>query len=144
MGHNALANYGKDTWPNVQNPFTPKSLFAKMKEKSVIDDEGLGSFQKDTWPNLHNPMAPKPVMPKMVEGYGQSFDGTKYGKVDNSSQIAIPRQMINDAEIQINSARRKGDKELAFRLARKLKDDLTQFGYAWQRDPHATDLIQQK
>ena len=144
MGHNALANYGKDTWPNVQNPFTPKSLFAKMKEKSVIDDEGLGSFQKDTWPNLHNPMAPKPVMPKMVEGYGQSFDGTRYGKVDNSSQIAIPRQMINDAEIQINSARRKGDKELAFRLARKLKDDLTQFGYAWQRDPHATDLIQQK
>jgi hypothetical protein len=67
MGHNALGNYGKDTWPNVQNPFTPKSTFAKMKEKSVIDDEGLGHTSSgDTWPNLRNNMAPKPVMPKSV------------------------------------------------------------------------------
>jgi hypothetical protein len=67
MGHNALGNYGKDTWPNVQNPFTPKSTFAKMKEKSVIDDEGLGyTSSGDTWPNLKNNMAPKPIMPKRV------------------------------------------------------------------------------
>ena len=66
MGHNALSNYGKDTWPNLNNPIHPKSMFPKMKEKSVVDDEGLGSLQKDTWPNLSNPMALKPVMPKPV------------------------------------------------------------------------------
>jgi len=67
MGHNALANHGKNTWPNVSNPVHPKSIFPKMKEKSVVDEDGLGNLQKDTWPNLSNPMAPKPVMPKPVK-----------------------------------------------------------------------------
>lgn len=67
MGHNALANHGKNTWPNINNPIHPKSIFPKMKEKSVVDEDGLGNMQKDTWPNLHNPMAPKPVMPKPVK-----------------------------------------------------------------------------
>lgn len=67
MGHNALANHGKDTWPNISNPIHPKSIFPKMKEKSVVDEDGLGNMQKDTWPNLSNPMAPKPILPKPVQ-----------------------------------------------------------------------------
>jgi hypothetical protein len=67
MGHNALANHGKNTWPNINNPIHPKSIFPKMKEKSVVDEDGLATLQKDTWPNLSNPMAPKPILPKPVK-----------------------------------------------------------------------------
>ena len=67
MGHNSLANHGKDSWPDLHNPMHPKSVFPKMKEKSVVDDSGLGSMSTgDTWPNLKNPMSLKPVMPKPV------------------------------------------------------------------------------
>ena len=67
MGHNTLGNYGTDTWPNLHNPMSPKSIFPKMKEKSVVDDSGLATMSTgDTWPNLKNPMSLKPVMPKPV------------------------------------------------------------------------------
>jgi hypothetical protein len=42
-------------------------MMYKMKEKSVLDDDGLGfTSSGDTWPNLRNPMSLKPVMPKPV------------------------------------------------------------------------------
>jgi|688.fasta_scaffold02041_19 hypothetical protein len=67
MGHNSLGNYGKDTWPNVQNPFLPKSVMPKMKEKSVVDDDGLGfNSSGNTWPNLRNPLSLKSIKPKPV------------------------------------------------------------------------------
>ena len=69
MGNDGFSNIASgDTWPDMKNPYVPKSMMYKMKEKSVFDDsEDLGTMSSgDTWPNLKNPMAPKPVMPKPV------------------------------------------------------------------------------
>ena len=69
MGGNGFSNIASgDTWPDMKNPYVPKSMMYKMKEKSAIDDsDDLGTMSSgDTWPNLRNPMALKPVMPKPV------------------------------------------------------------------------------
>jgi hypothetical protein len=69
MGYSALSNLANDdTWPNMNNPYVPKAVNAKMKEKNVVDDsEGLGDDRfSNTWPGLNNPMSLKPVMPKPV------------------------------------------------------------------------------
>lgn len=69
MGHSALSNMANDdTWPNMNNPYVPKAVNAKMKEKNVVDDsDGLGDDRfSNTWPGLNNPMSPKPTMPKPV------------------------------------------------------------------------------
>lgn len=69
MGSDGFSNIASsDTWPDIKNPYVPKSMMYKMKEKSVMDDsDDLGTMSSgDTWPNLKNPMALKPVMPKPV------------------------------------------------------------------------------
>lgn len=68
MGNNGFSNVSSgDTWPDMKNPYVPKSMMYKMKEKSVLDDDGLGfTSSGDTWPNLRNPLSLKPVMPKPV------------------------------------------------------------------------------
>lgn len=69
MGADGFSNIASnDTWPDIKNPYVPKAMMYKMKEKSVQDDsDDLGTMSSgDTWPNLKNPMALKPVMPKPV------------------------------------------------------------------------------
>jgi len=69
MGHSGMSNMASDdTWPNMSNPYVPKAIVPKMREKNVADDsDALGDdVHKDTWPNLSNPLSPKPVMPKPV------------------------------------------------------------------------------
>lgn len=59
MRNNAWGNWSSDnTWPSLNNPYVPKAMDYKMKEKSAVDDgdNDWSKFQsKDTWPNLDNP-----------------------------------------------------------------------------------------
>jgi hypothetical protein len=79
MGHGALGNTASsDTWPDIKNPYVPKFIAPKVKEKSISSEDGLGDDQfQNTWPKLNNPLSPKPVMPKMVEGYASKFRSKK-------------------------------------------------------------------
>ena len=79
MGHGALGNNASsDTWPDIKNPYVPKFIAPKVKEKSISSEDGLGDDQfQNTWPKLNNPLSPKPVMPKMVEGYASKFRSKK-------------------------------------------------------------------
>jgi hypothetical protein len=54
-----------DEWPELNNPYVPKSGEYKMKEKSAVDDgdSDFSRFQSnDTWPNLKNPYIPDSPM----------------------------------------------------------------------------------
>jgi hypothetical protein len=79
MGHGALGNTASsDTWPDIKNPYVPKFIAPKVKEKSISSEDGLCDDQfQNTWPKLNNPLSPKPVMPKMVEGYASKFRSKK-------------------------------------------------------------------
>jgi hypothetical protein len=62
MRGNAFGNIsGGDEWPELSNPYVPKSADYKMKEKSAVDD-GDNDYSRwqsnDTWPNLKNPYVP--------------------------------------------------------------------------------------
>jgi hypothetical protein len=79
MGYSALGHStSSDTWPDIKNPYVPKFIAPKVKEKAISSEDGLGDDQfQNTWPKLNNPLSPKPVMPKMVEGYASKFRSKK-------------------------------------------------------------------
>jgi hypothetical protein len=57
---------GKDTYPDLNNPYVPKSAeFTMPKEKGVDKEDGLAFDSGETWPSLQNPYVPKAVEPKM-------------------------------------------------------------------------------
>lgn len=68
MGHGALGNIGSsDIYPDLKNPYVPKSMAPKVHDTPSEPEDGLSTNQgKDTWPNLQNPLALKPVHPKPV------------------------------------------------------------------------------
>jgi hypothetical protein len=66
MRSSALGNHSDgDEWPELSNPYIPKSGEFKMKEKSAVNDgeNDFSRFQSnDTWPNLKNPYIPDSPM----------------------------------------------------------------------------------
>lgn len=66
MRHKGWGNKaGKDTWPDLKNPYQPDSgHFTMPNDKGVDrDDDNFGTWQDgDTWPNLENPYVPKAGM----------------------------------------------------------------------------------
>ena len=59
---------GKDTYPDLDNPYVPKAgEFTMAKEKGADKEDGLGFTDGETWPSLQNPYVPKSVEPKMKE-----------------------------------------------------------------------------
>ncbi len=66
MKNNSWGNIGgKDTYPDLSNPYLPQSGTFKIHgEKAVEDDDGLATWGgKDTWPSLENPYNPKAETP---------------------------------------------------------------------------------
>lgn len=62
MRNSGWGNMASDkTWPELDNPMSPKAGEFKMKEKSAVDD-GESDWSRwqseDTWPNLKNPYVP--------------------------------------------------------------------------------------
>ena len=62
MKNRGWGNMANDkTWPDLDNPMSPKGGEFKMKEKSAVDD-GESDWSRwqseDTWPNLKNPYVP--------------------------------------------------------------------------------------
>lgn len=60
---------GKDTYPTLNNPYTPKPFGDyTMKGEPGVDknsDSGFSQMQGNTWPELTNPYVPKSVEPKI-------------------------------------------------------------------------------
>jgi hypothetical protein len=65
MGNDGWSNIGgADIYPDLKNPYVPKSDSPKVKDTDGGD--GLVFSNKDTWPNLRNPLALEPKTPKPV------------------------------------------------------------------------------
>ncbi|MCI0563405.1 MAG: hypothetical protein MN733_33435 [Nitrososphaera sp.] len=57
----------KDTYPDLDNPYTPESGNYTMPHDKGVDkdDDNFGTWQDgDTWPKLHNPYIPAAQIPK--------------------------------------------------------------------------------
>ncbi len=66
MRSKSWGNSGGETYPNIQNPYTPKAGEFTMKNEKGVDkdDDNFGTWQSgDTWPNIQNPYIPKGVTP---------------------------------------------------------------------------------
>lgn len=71
LQHHGFSNKGgKDTWPDMTNPYKPSEAEFTMKEKGADKEDGLGSWQSgDTWSpegeSFVNPYLPKSMIPKI-------------------------------------------------------------------------------
>jgi len=74
MRSKSWGNISGNTWPELNNPYVPKSFGTYTGTEPGVDktDDTTGQWQsKDTWPALQNPYIPASVTPQLNQGKEQ-------------------------------------------------------------------------